>query len=144
MIQQYLYYGGFGFLIKYPMVHRATRAVIGKTAPYFKANSWISAINEFKEISLTDYKSKWLLLFFYPLDFTFVCPTEIVEFSNYAEAFRKHNCEVLGCSVDSHFTHRRWTMEPKNVGGLGPINIPLLADLKTEVGSAYGVMNDDG
>ena len=60
------------------MASQAIKAVIGKTAPFFKANSWISATNEFKEVSLNDYKSKWLLLFFYPLDFTFVCPTEIV------------------------------------------------------------------
>lgn len=126
------------------MATQAIRAVIGKTAPFFKANSWMSATSEFKEVSLNDYKSKWLLLFFYPLDFTFVCPTEIVEFSNHAKTFRQHNCEVVGCSIDSHFVHRRWTLEPKNVGGLGPIDIPLIADIKKEIAQDYGVLNDAG
>lgn len=126
------------------MASQAVKAVIGKTAPFFKANAWISASNEFKELSLTDFKSKWLLLFFYPLDFTFVCPTEIVEFSNQAKAFRECGCEVVGCSIDSHFVHRRWTLEPKNQGGLGNIDIPLLADIKKEIASDYGVLNDGG
>lgn len=126
------------------MASQTVKAVIGKAAPFFKAQSWISATGEFKELSLTDYKNKWVLLFFYPLDFTFVCPTEIVEFSNQAKKFRDHNCEVLGCSIDSHFVHRRWTQEPRNAGGLGNIDIPLIADIKKEIASDYGVLNDGG
>lgn len=126
------------------MTTQVLRATIGKVAPFFKANSWISSTNEFKELSLDSFKSKWLLLFFYPLDFTFVCPTEIVEFSNQAAEFRKHGCEVVGCSIDSHFVHRKWTLEPRNVGGLGPLDIPLLADVKKEIADRYGVLNDAG
>ena len=126
------------------MASQAARAVIGKAAPFFKANSWVCASNEFKELSLSDYKNKWLLLFFYPLDFTFVCPTEIVDFSNHAKQFRENGCEVVGCSIDSHFVHRRWTLEPKNVGGLGPIDIPLIADINKQIATDYGVLNDAG
>ena len=67
------------------MASQVVRATIGKLAPHFKANSWISATNNFKEISLADYKNKWVLLFFYPLDYTFVCPTEIIDFSKKAK-----------------------------------------------------------
>jgi len=126
------------------MATQVIRATIGKVAPFFKTNAWVSSSNEFKEISLDNFKNKWLLLFFYPLDFTFVCPTEIVEFSNKAAEFRKLGCEVVGCSIDSHFVHRRWTLEPRNVGGLGPLDIPLLADVKKEVADRYGVLNDAG
>ena len=126
------------------MASQVIRATIGKVAPHFKAQAWVSSASSFKEISLEDYKSKWLLLFFYPLDFTFVCPTEIVEFSNKAKQFRDNNCEVVGSSIDSHFVHRRWTLEPRNEGGLGPIDIPLLADVKKEIADRYGVLNDAG
>lgn len=126
------------------MASHAIRAAIGKAAPFFKANSWVSATNEFREISLNDYKAKWVLLFFYPLDFTFVCPTEIVEFSNQARHFRENNCEVIGCSIDSHFVHRKWTLEPRTAGGLGPIDIPLLADINKQIAQDYGVLNDAG
>lgn len=95
-------------------------------------------------MSLEDFKSKWLLLFFYPLDFTFVCPTEIVEFSNKADEFRKNNTEVVGVSIDSHFVHREWTIKSRNEGGLGKINIPLVADVKKDIADKYGVLNDAG
>jgi len=126
------------------MASQVIRATIGKAAPFFKANAWHSSSQQFKEVSLADYKNKWLLLFFYPLDYTFVCPTEIVEFSNQAKAFRENNCEVVGCSIDSHFVHRSWTLTDRKVGGLGPIDIPLIADIKKEVADSYGVLNDAG
>ena len=126
------------------MATHAIRAAIGKAAPFFKANSWVSTTGEFREISLADYKSKWVLLFFYPLDFTFVCPTEIVEFSNHAKQFRENGCEVIGCSIDSHFAHRKWTLEPRKEGGLGPIDIPLLADINKQIATDYGVLNEGG
>lgn len=126
------------------MASQIIRATIGKVAPHFKAQAWVSSSNEFKELSLDTYKNKWLLLFFYPLDFTFVCPTEIVDFSNKAKHFRENNCEVVGCSIDSHFVHRRWTLDEKKNGGLGKIDIPLLADVKKEIADKYGVLNDAG
>lgn len=111
------------------MATSVIRAAIGKAAPFFKGTAWNSPTQSFQEVSLDTYKNKWLLLFFYPLDFTFVCPTEIVEFSNKAKHFRENGCEVLGVSIDSHFTHLEYTKKPRSEGGLGNIDIPLLADI---------------
>ncbi|KAG9275519.1 thioredoxin-dependent peroxide reductase, mitochondrial [Astyanax mexicanus] len=107
-------------------------------APHFKGTAVHNG--EFKDISLDDYKGKYLVLFFYPLDFTFVCPTEIISFSDKASEFHDINCAVVGVSVDSHFTHLAWTNTPRKSGGLGKINIPLLADLNKQVSRDYGVL----
>uniref|UniRef100_A0AAR2M330 Thioredoxin-dependent peroxide reductase, mitochondrial n=1 Tax=Pygocentrus nattereri TaxID=42514 RepID=A0AAR2M330_PYGNA len=107
-------------------------------APHFKGTAVHNG--EFKEISLDDYKGKYLVLFFYPLDFTFVCPTEIISFSDKASEFHDINCAVVGVSVDSHFTHLAWTNTPRKSGGLGKIHIPLLADLNKQVSRDYGVL----
>ncbi|GLD69795.1 peroxiredoxin-1-like protein [Lates japonicus] len=92
-------------------------AKIGKPAPDFKATAVVNG--QFKDIQLSDYKGKYVVFFFYPLDFTFVCPTEIVAFSDRAEEFRSLGCEVIGCSIDSHFSHLAWTEEgrPAPEGG---------------------------
>ena len=79
---------------------------IAKPAPEFKGTAVVNG--EFKEISLKDYKGKYVILFFYPLDFTFVCPTEIIAFSERADEFRKIGCELVACSTDSHFSHLAW------------------------------------
>nr|ABR23404.1 thioredoxin peroxidase [Ornithodoros parkeri] len=110
-------------------------------APYFAGTAVVDG--EFKEIKLTDYKGKYLVLFFYPLDFTFVCPTEIIAFSDSAEEFRKINCEIVACSADSHFCHLAWINTPRKEGGLGSMNIPLLADKSCAVSRAYGVLKED-
>lgn len=110
------------------MTTQALKAFVGKTAPYFKSMAWCAPSQGFREVSLDDYKNKWLLLFFYPLDFTFVCPTEIIDFSNKTKQFQEAGCEVLGCSVDSHFAHRQWTKLSRSEGGIGDIEYPLLAD----------------
>lgn len=115
--------------------------LVGKQAPDFKGNAVVNG--QIKEISLSDYNGKWKVLFFYPLDFTFVCPTEITAFSDKIEMFKKLNCEVIGCSVDSEFSHLAWTQQPRNKGGLGEISYPLLADLTKEVARSYGVLMDD-
>ncbi|XP_030626954.1 thioredoxin-dependent peroxide reductase, mitochondrial isoform X1 [Chanos chanos] len=107
-------------------------------APHFKGTAVHNG--EFKEISLDDYKGKYLVLFFYPLDFTFVCPTEIISFSDKASEFHDVNCEVVGVSVDSHFTHLAWTNTPRKSGGLGQIHIPLLSDLNKQISRDYGVL----
>ncbi|XP_056147315.1 thioredoxin-dependent peroxide reductase, mitochondrial [Lampris incognitus] len=107
-------------------------------APAFKATAVHDG--EFKELSLNDFKGKYLVLFFYPLDFTFVCPTEIISFSDKASEFHDINCEVVGVSVDSHFTHLAWINTPRKNGGLGNIHIPLLADLNKEISRDYGVL----
>ncbi len=83
------------------------------------------------------------MLFFYPLDFTFVCPTEITSFSRASAEFREAGCEVLGCSIDSHFVHQKYTQTPLTEGGLGDIDIALLSDLTKSIASDYGVLVDN-
>lgn len=98
---------------------------------------------EFQQLSLADYLGKYVVFFFYPLDFTFVCPTEILAFSDRVEEFRKINTEVIACSVDSHFTHLAWINTPRKEGGLGNIKIPLLSDLSHKISKDYGVYLDN-
>ncbi|XP_052685371.1 peroxiredoxin prdx-2-like isoform X2 [Crassostrea angulata] len=112
-----------------------------KPAPEFKGQAVVDG--EFKDISLANYKGKYLVLFFYPLDFTFVCPTEIIAFSDRVEEFRAINCEVVACSTDSVFSHLAWTNTPRKQGGLGNMKIPLLADKTMEISRAYGVLKED-
>src|SRR4051812_13001924 len=96
-------------------------------APKFAAKAVING--QIKELKLEDYAGQWVVLFFYPLDFTFVCPTEIVAFSERVAEFQELNTQLLGVSVDSHYTHLAWTETPRNKGGLGKIKFPLVADL---------------
>ncbi|POI24433.1 hypothetical protein CIB84_011817 [Bambusicola thoracicus] len=107
-------------------------------APFFKGTAVVNG--EFKELTLDDFKGKYLVLFFYPLDFTFVCPTEIVAFSNKANEFHDVNCEVVAVSVDSHFCHLAWINTPRKSGGLGKMNIPVLSDLTKQISRDYGVL----
>ncbi|PIK35325.1 Peroxiredoxin 1 [Apostichopus japonicus] len=86
---------------------------------------------------------KWVVLFFYPLDFTFVCPTEIIAFSNRVQEFKDINCEVIAASCDSEFSHLAWTNTPKKDGGLGSMNIPLLADKTHAIARDYGVLLEE-
>ena len=113
---------------------------VGQKAPDFKATAVID--QEFKEITLSQFKGKYVVLFFYPLDFTFVCPTEITAFSDRYSDFSSKNTEVLGVSVDSQFSHLAWIQTPRNQGGIGDINYPLVADLKKEIANAYHVLDD--
>ncbi|MEE6526283.1 hypothetical protein FKM82_026833, partial [Ascaphus truei] len=89
------------------------------------------------------WPGKYVVLFFYPLDFTFVCPTEIIAFSQSAAAFRKIKCEVVAASVDSHFSHLAWVNTPRKEGGLGPMDIPLVSDLKRTMAQDYGVLKEE-
>lgn len=118
-----------------------TKAVISKPAPEWEATAVVNG--EIKQLSLKEYKGKYVVFFFYPLDFTFVCPTEILAFSERVEEFRKINTEVVACSVDSHFTHLAWINTPRKEGGLGKINIPLLSDLTHSIAKDYGVYLED-
>ncbi|RMC11330.1 hypothetical protein DUI87_11449 [Hirundo rustica rustica] len=113
-------------------------AAVTQHAPHFKGTAVVNG--EFKELSLDDFKGKYLVLFFYPLDFTFVCPTEIVAFSDKAKEFRDVNCEVVAVSVDSHFSHLAWINTPRKSGGLGKMNIPVLSDLTKQISRDYGVL----
>lgn len=116
-------------------------ARVQKEAPSFTATAVID--EQFKSISLSDYQGKYVLLFFYPLDFTFVCPTEIIAFSDKVAEFEKRNCQVLGVSVDSQFTHLAWIKTPRVDGGLGPIKYPLIADLNKKISIDYGVLIEE-
>ena len=106
--------------------------LVTQPAPDFKAQA-VMPDGSFQEVSLGDYKGKYVLLFFYPLDFTFVCPTEIIAFSERAGEFEELGVQVLGASIDSHFTHLAWRNTPRAEGGLGDIQYPLLADLNKEI-----------
>jgi len=115
---------------------------VGQEAPDFSATAVYD--QEFKEITLSGLRGKWVVLFFYPLDFTFVCPTEITAFSDRYQDFSSLNTEILGVSVDSKHCHLAWIQTPRNEGGIGDINYPLVSDLKREICQAYNVLNDDG
>ena len=111
-------------------------------APDFKkVNSVING--EFKEVSLADYAGKYVVLVFYPFDFTYVCPTELISFSENLKKFQDIGAEVLGVSTDSHFTHLAWTKTPRDQGGLGKIDYPLLADVSKRMSKNYGVLVEE-
>nr|XP_020656016.1 peroxiredoxin-1-like [Pogona vitticeps] len=120
----------------------AGNAYIGKPAPDFQATA-VMPDGQFKDIKLSDFKGKYVVFFFYPLDFTFVCPTEIIAFSDRSDEFRKINCEVIAASVDSHFCHLAWVNTPKKQGGLGTMQIPLVSDTNRAISKDYGVLKED-
>lgn len=107
-------------------------------APDFKATAVVNG--QFKEVSLSDYKGKNVVLFFYPLDFTFVCPTEILAFSDRIEEFRSRNTEVIGISTDSHFSHLAWTNTKREEGGIQGLTYPLVSDFTKQIARDYGVL----
>ena len=114
-----------------------TKAVIRLPAPEFTTMAYFKGL---KKISLSDYLGKYVVLFFYPLDFTFVCPTEIIEFSKKQEDFAKINTQVLGASIDSVFSHMEYTKKPREKGGLGDMAIPLLSDVTKKIARDYGCL----
>jgi peroxiredoxin 2/4 len=112
--------------------------LVGRKAPQFKVTAVFSGV--FKEVQLSDYQGKYVLLFFYPLDFTFVCPTELVAFQDQLHQFKEKNVEILGCSVDSQFTHKAWLETPQAKGGIQGVEYGLLADLGGKIARDYGVL----
>ena len=117
---------------------------VTKLAPDFTAIA-VMADNTFNEkFSLSDYRGTYVILFFYPLDFTFICPSEIIAFDKAMDRFKEKNCEVIGVSIDSHFTHLAWKNTPINDGGIGNINYPLVADLDKSISQQYGVLLPEG
>ena len=118
-------------------------AQVQKEAPAFSATAVVN--EDFKTVSLADYKNKnYVVLFFYPLDFTFVCPTEIVAFSDRIKEFKDRGAEVIGVSVDSQFSHLKWVQTPRAEGGLGGLEYPLVADMTKQISRDYGVLLEDG
>lgn len=131
--------------------HCCPQLQVGQPAPAFKATAVVGS--EFAEVAYENgtltvgtekYTGKYIVLFFYPLDFTFVCPTEIIAFSDRLDEFEQLGAKVLGVSVDSQFSHLAWKNTPRNKGGLGEIRYPLLADVTKQIACDYNVLLDDG
>jgi peroxiredoxin (alkyl hydroperoxide reductase subunit C) len=112
--------------------------LVGKAAPDFSATA-VFGNNEIKNLKLSDYKGKHVVLFFYPLDFTFVCPSELIAFDHRLEEFQKRGVEVIGCSIDSQFTHLAWKNTPVDKGGIGQVRYSLVADINHTICHAYDV-----
>jgi peroxiredoxin (alkyl hydroperoxide reductase subunit C) len=116
--------------------------LVTKPAPDFKAQT-VMADNTIAERTLSDLRgNKYAVVFFYPLDFTFVCPSEIIAFDRKLDEFTRRNCEVIGISVDSQFTHLAWKNTPLEKGGIGQVKFPLVADLTKQIAEQYGVLFD--
>ncbi len=117
-------------------------AFVTQPAPDFKATALVNG--EFKEITLSQFKGKKVVLFFYPLDFTFVCPTEILAFSEAAKEFAARDTQVLGVSVDSHFSHWAWANTEVANGGIKGVTFPLVSDLSKSIATDYNVLLPGG
>ena len=113
--------------------------LVTKEAPDFTAQA-VLPDNSFAELTLSKYRGKYVILFFYPLDFTFVCPSEILAFDKKVAAFKEKNCEVIGVSVDSRFTHLAWKNTAVENGGIGNIQYPLVEDLDKAIARSYGIL----
>lgn len=117
-------------------------SLVTQAAPDFKAQA-VTADNAFEVLELSSYRGKYVVLFFYPLDFTFVCPTEIIAFDKALDKFKERNAEVIGVSIDSHFSHFAWKNTPVDQGGIGQIRYPLVSDLNKNISRDYGVLFND-
>ena len=118
--------------------------LVCQDAPAFTATA-VMPDGSFKEdFSLADYRGKYVVLFFYPLDFTFVCPSEIIAHDKRAKTLKEKGVEIIGVSIDSQFSHHAWRETPVEKGGIGPIRFPLVADVKHEITQAYGIEHPDG
>ena len=116
--------------------------LVTKLAPDFKAQA-VMADDSFQELTLSQFRGRYAVLFFYPLDFTFVCPSEIIAFDKALPEFTVRNTEVVGISVDSHFTHLAWRNTPREKGGIGKVGFPLVADLDKNIARSYGVLSNE-
>jgi len=116
-------------------------SLVGKKAPFFKSTAVLNGGDFEDNFSIAQYLGqKYVVFFFYPLDFTFVCPTEILSFQEKLNEFEKRNCAVVGCSVDSKFSHWAWLNTPRNKGGIQGVTYPLVADLSKTISENYGVL----
>jgi peroxiredoxin 2/4 len=117
--------------------------LVTQEAPDFTAQA-VLPDNSFAELTLSKYRGKYVVLFFYPLDFTFVCPSEILAFNKRVAEFKEKNCEVIGVSVDSRFTHLAWKNTPVENGGIGNVQYALVEDLTKSIASSYGILLPGG
>ena len=113
--------------------------LVGREAPAFTAMAVMPG-DTFEEIALDEFRGRYVALVFYPLDFSIVCPTEILAIDHRVEQFRERDCEVMGISIDSHYVHRAWRETPVDEGGIGPIRFPLISDLSKQIARDYGVL----
>ena len=114
--------------------------LVGREAPDFTAPAVLGSGEIVEDFNLkASTKGKYAVIFFYPLDFTFVCPSELIAFDRRLDEFKKRNVEVIGVSIDSHFTHNAWRNTPVNEGGIGPVGYPLVADMSHAICKAYDV-----
>ena len=118
------------------------RAIIGQPAPYFEAEAYFQS--KFTNVKLSDYKGKYVVLFFYPLDFTFVCPTEIIAFADAGPRFEEIGCSLIGGSIDSKFSHFEYCQKKRKRGGLGALPIPLISDITKTISRLYGALVTKG
>lgn len=116
--------------------------LIGKPAPHFKAKAAVNG-KIVEDFSLSDFRGKYVVFFFYPLDFTFVCPTELHAFQEELAAFKERGAEVVGCSVDSLHTHLAWCERPKSQGGIQGVQYPLVSDLTKAISHSYNVLKEE-
>jgi len=117
--------------------------LVGKPAPDFTAPAVMPSGEIVEDFKLSDRKGKYIVLFFWPLDFTFVCPTEILAHNRRMDAFNQRGVEVIGISIDSQFTHFAWRNTPVKEGGIGPVQFPMVADVKHAITSAFGIEHPD-
>ncbi len=115
--------------------------LIGKKAPAFRAKA--VANKAIIDLSLDDFQGKYVVLFFYPLDFTFVCPTELHAFQEKLGEFERRGAQLIGCSVDSHFSHHAWVSTPKTQGGIEGVSYPIISDLNKSIARSYQVLKED-
>lgn len=116
--------------------------LVGQDAPDFTAQA-VAPDNSFSELKLSSFRGKYVILFFYPLDFTFVCPTEILAFDKKLDEFKRRDCEVISVSVDSHFSHLAWKNTELDKGGIGKIGYAMVSDLSQRISKQYGVFCEE-
>ena len=117
-------------------------SLVTKEAPDFTAQA-VMPDNSFQDLTLSSYKDKYVILFFYPLDFTFVCPSEIIAFDKKLQEFKDRNCEVIAVSVDSKFSHWAWKNTPRKEGGIGNVQFPVVSDLSKNISRSYEVLYEE-
>ncbi len=135
--------------MKYENDYYVTGAKVGKQAPRFEMEAVLTKGDGFERFGKVNLDrllndGKWVVLYFYPLDFTFVCPTEIIAFSDRVADFESLGVQVIGASIDSHFSHLAWRNMPRSQGGIGEIKYPLVADLNKQIARDYDVLLDGG
>ncbi len=118
-------------------------ALVGREGPSFTAPAVMPDDTLIEDFALADLRGRFVALVFYPLDFSIVCPTELLAIDHRIERFQERDCEVVAISVDSHFTHRAWKRTPPHEGGIGPIRFPLVSDLSKRISRSYGVLGND-